>query len=186
MLLARAIPDLPIGASRAHPLAGMSMDERVVASRARARRQWVFRSLLLLSVTAGALILMIIWKRDESVIRMLLRSLEKPAEAMQVHVNRIGLLPATLPEADKVNIAYYASYADRFYAQQADQPVIVAAGPTVRLALQTDGRCVILYDQGRISTAWMSLKEFHSRMVAQMQASEAFERQRRASPPELP
>jgi hypothetical protein len=95
-------------------------------------------------------------------------------------------LPANLSAPEPNGPGYIVSYADRFYAQQVKDPVILAASPVLPLILHSNGRSVVIYQGGKVRAEWMTVAAFIDAYRAQMQRQEDFERQRRAVVPQLP
>lgn len=150
------------------------------------RRRWVFRSAVLLGVTAIILSFFVTWRRDETTVHAMQRSLKPALKHIQARLAQTGLLPGDLPPEMTARVELHLTGADRFYASQTSEPVIIAAGPLVALHLKEDGRAVIIYHQNKVHSQWMSGREYEAAMAAQTAAMAEFERQRRAKPLNLP
>lgn len=183
MLIARVVPDLPLNVPRSTSVT--SMDDRVSASKAKARRQWVARTALMLGATGVLLAIMVVWRRDTDTIAAKNRATDRSTQAIQAYIQQTGLLPAVLPP-DERNTLGYGSYADRYYAQNGSDPVIMAWSSPVSLLLRSDGRSVIVYERGKVRTEWMTEAQFSAAWSAQTRREQEFERQRRAEVPQLP
>jgi hypothetical protein len=179
-----AAPELPLRMSPAHRASHRTLDERVLASRVRARRRWVIQTGLFLMATALLLVLLVVWRRDSLSIATLLYTYEAPAAALQGRLDELGTLPAAVPDPHGEIIASYAGDAERFYAAHIDDPVIIAISRPVRLKLREDGRAVILHEGGKLRIEWMPTSRIGEAMQAQLDAMRAFEQQRQ--PPQLP
>jgi hypothetical protein len=148
MLFEHAVPDLPKAVSRTPAALQATLADRVSASKTRARRRWAARSILMLTITGVLLIFLVIWRRDTYFMEEAMRSARESADAANAHLARTGLLPAALPSHSPA--MEYASYADRFYAQQVSRPVIIASSPLLVLKLRSSGRCVIIHESGKV------------------------------------
>ncbi len=179
------IHSLPAGANRL-PKPDISVEERVVESKVRARRHQVIRTGLLLGLTAVMLFVFISWRTDRMREAAAVRSTDIPVQALQKTIDELGRLPATLTGAQRGPLQSYASDADRFYAMHADGPVIIGTTSAVSLILHHNGRCVIIYDKGKVHAEWMSHGEYNDAAQRQVDAMKAFEEQRQARPPQLP
>jgi hypothetical protein len=183
MLISRLVPELPVNGSQYTTFE--SANDRVSASRVRARRQWILRTGLLLGLTGLSLTLLVLWRRDPDTVALLTRANQKCATAIQAHLDSTGLLPASLPDAEN-SYCYYASYANRFYAQRTSRPVIIAATAPISLILHSDGRCVIIFERGRVRSEWMTAVQFSDAYQAQIQDQARFEHDQRDRIPKLP
>ncbi len=184
MIPVYVIPEMPSNAPRPQAYRHGSLSDPILATRSRARRRWAARTAVLLVVSGIALILMVLWRRDVTTKNSWLRSAERSATAIQAHFDETGLLPAALPEA---SLKYqYASYYDRFYAERVSRPVIIAISPVVSLNLLPDGRSVIIFENGKLRSAWMTTGKFHHVYMAQIRDQDRFEQERRAQLPQLP
>ncbi len=161
------------------------IDQRVEESRARARRRWIFRTSAFLFLTSILLVLLVLWRRDSMQVQVATSSMYRPCKAIQARVNELGVLPAVVEE-DLGRGVLYAGDTERFYAVNAGRPAIVAAGPIIDLILHRNGRCVILYDQGRLSVRWMTTPEYAQAVERQRHDMQAFYDARRARPPQVP
>ena len=165
----------------------VSVDERIVESKVRARRRQVFRTIILLGLSAAMLCGFVIWRRDSLLVKSALENAEKePVSALQAKIDALGLLPASIPETHRGSLQSYAGDADRFYAMNADEPVIVGVSSPVTLILRPNGRYVIIYDKGKVHAEWLSLRDYDKAVEAQMARMKLFEDKRQARPPVLP
>ncbi len=167
------VPATPVGA-------------KLLANRARQRRQWVFRSTAMLAGIAILLSFLVTWRRDEMAADESLRLLAAPVAQLQAHLDAWGHLPAEIPEPARGSVELLLSAADRYYADQTSDMVLIGHTPPVMLHLKENGRGVILYQQGKVRAEWMTTAEFRDRSARQMARMRAFEQERRARPPELP
>jgi hypothetical protein len=160
------------------------MPERAVGSKFNARRRRVIRSTATLLFTAVVLCLFVIWGRDRSTSAAVLKSVDPAVNDLRQRMRTLGALPASLPELG-IKLPY-ASNAERFYAMNSKDPVIIAYTSPVNLLLRQNGRAVIVYQNGKIWSEWLSEGEFLKRLQAQQKSMEAFEASVRSRPPELP
>lgn len=149
-----------------------SVTERVATARARQRRRWVLRSLLMTSVTAMLLCVLVAWKRDRMTSEASLRGLQRPVAELQASIDKLSYIPVQLPQ-----LAYRADDELRHYAMRTDSPVILAASDPIRLLLAEDGSCVVLYERGKVRAEWMTLTELRSAWRAEHQRLEAYHQQ---------
>jgi len=178
---------LQAGVNRPMDQALASVEERVVESKVHARRQRIIRSALLLLTTSAMLCGFVTWRRDCFRIDLSLQSIERgPMIALQKKIDELGQIPAVVPGLEESLIESYAGTADRFYAMNSSKPTIVGVSSLIPVFMGQDGRCVIIYDQGKVYTEWMPRRKFEAAMQAQWDAIKAFEQQRRNHPPELP
>ena len=163
-----------------------SVEERVVESKVVARRRQVLRTGLLLLTTSVMLCGFITWRRDCLRIDISRQAMERPLSALQKRIDELGRLPAVVPEFEDSLIESYASSADRFYAMNSSKPTIVAISNLVPVFMGQDGRCVIIYDQGKVYSEWMPRRRFETAMEVQWAATRAFEKMQHDRPPVLP
>lgn len=185
MLISNVVPELPINGPRYSPFGAENMDDRVSAIRVRARRQRIMRTAALLLITGALLALTVIWRRDTQTISLIMRTTQSTATAIQAHVDRTGLLPATVP-GPETQAYSYASYPVRFYAEHSGERVILANTAPIPLLLHPNGRAAIIYEKGRVRTEWMGATEFSEAYKAQIRNNAEFERQHSSRPPVLP
>jgi hypothetical protein len=176
---------LQAGVSRPMDQALVSVEERVVESKVRARRRRIVRSVLLLLTTSVMLCGFVFWQRDSTLITKSLQAIDPSMSELQKKIDLLGRLPAVMPGPDGV-MESYSSSADRFYAMNSGKPTIVAVSSLVPIVLGQDGRCVIIYDQGKVYSEWMSQRRFEAAMQTQWAATKAFEKERHDRPPVLP
>lgn len=177
------IHELQAGVPRPFGDAGGSRDERVLAARARARRRWVIRTALLLLLTAATLVILVMLRRDRMAMAEQLGRLELARSALQEKIKTFGTLPSAVPE---LKHCYYASNEERFYAMNTQEPVIIAYTPMVPLLLRSNGRAVLIAENGKVHAEWRPESEFRSAWWSQQERIAAFEEKLRARPPELP
>lgn len=171
------------GVGEPHPLGDASdvVTDRVARGRVAARRRWVFRTTLMLVVTAVTLVLVLTWRRDQSTIQSAHGSLRSVTTDLQNAYDETGYLPSSF---NKRGVTYYGNYAD--YAQKTSEPVILAHSGRVSLRLARDGHVVLSFEGGRVRQDWMSerelqveLQKLHVRYSAHIESI-------RSRPPELP
>jgi len=169
------------------PLATRSpAEQRAATASVIARRRWAFRTTVMLSITAVALCFFVAWRRDRTVVQTQLDLLAQVVAKLQPQVDQLGLLPASLPKELGELLSYYANDADRYYASQTSDPVIVAATPRVPLILMGEGRAAIIFHNGKMKVEWMNSHQFDTTWADQEQRIEQFEKKRRAQPIILP
>ena len=151
-----------------------------------ARRRWVFRTTILLAVTAVALCFFVAWRRDQMMISTRLQMLADPVARRQAQVNQLGRLPAQPPEMGHEAFTYYVSDADRHYVSQTSDSVIIAVTAPVQLVLMEDGRAVIVYYKGKLEAKWMVISRFEKAWNQQQKQTDEFEHRRQAQPIVLP
>jgi hypothetical protein len=138
----------------------------------------------MLCLTAVVLCLFVIWGRDQSTASAILKLLEPAVKDLGERRNALGVLPASLPQLG-IKVPY-ASNAERFYAMNSKEPVIIAYTAPVNQLLRQNGRGIIIYQNGKVWSEWISEGEFLRRLHAQQRSMEAFEASVRSRPPELP
>lgn len=159
------------------------LEQRLRASRARARRRWAIRTALALLLGGISLCVLLAWQRDEANVTKLLTRLQTQVAALQARTDQLGLLPYTVPEL----AGYVYAREVREFAQNTTGPVIIAFNSQpVRLFLQRDGRAVVVIEAGKLRAEWMTENQFQTRWFKQGQEVAEFDRQRHARPPELP
>lgn len=163
-----------------------SGDMIIAASRIQARRRWVFRTALLLSVSAMALCLLVAVRRDQMTKFEQMRSIEPVVAALQTQVTRLGQLPATLPDMPSRAQLSYAPEVVRDYAKATSEPVIVACTARQSLVVLKDGNCVVLLEDGELRAEWWDRLDFVAAWTAQTSRVDAWEEARRQSLPNLP
>jgi len=180
-MIFKAVPRYPIGLD-AKDLEGEYLVSSPCAGH---RRQWVIRTSLVLILSSAALIFLVILRADQAVINSILISLAKPTAALQAEVDELGQLPATLPGDYRIPVAYANSLV-REYAKHTTQPVIVAQTWLAQPVLRGNGRGVIIYENHRVHSAWLTSQEFQEMLQAQEAAIKKWDEQRRSISPELP
>ena len=161
-------------------------EERASLNYQIARRRWVFRTTILLALTAVALCFLVTWRHDQMIINSRLQTLGKPVAQLQAQVNQLGWLPAQAPEMGNETFTFYASDSDRHYIYQTSEPVIVAVTAPVQLVLLADGRAVIVYHNKKLEAKWIPIGRFEKAWDRQQKQIEEFERQRKAQPIVIP
>jgi hypothetical protein len=185
MFVACIVPEVPLRARGFSIAWQCELDDRILANKTRARRRWVLRTGLVLGITSLLLIGLLAWRQDAVALLEHNWTAQRSCEAVQAHLDRTGLLAAALPSGTSPGFMY-ASYADRFYAQRAARPFIIAASPEAALNLRPHGRSVIVYENGKVHVEWMTVGAFADACLAQTRDAEAFERHRLAQPVVLP
>ncbi|UCD28931.1 MAG: hypothetical protein JSV03_00150 [Planctomycetota bacterium] len=160
-----------------------TMDQSLPVNKRRARRRWIIRTGLMLSLTAFLLFFFVTWRRDQLGIDASLRSLDLPVTILQNKIDTLGWLPTTLPELGN---NYYASDAERYFAMNTTEPVIIATTKPTHLILREDGLCAITYHKGKISSKWIPLSEFRLIWHSQERKMEEFEEKQHSKPPIIP
>lgn len=177
MLIAGAVSGVQPRAHRRAAVWASGFIDRVVAGKTRARRRWAVRTGLILGASGVLLFGLLVWRYDTSELNSSLWNAERLAESIQTHLDRTGLLPGALP-ADLASGFAYASYADRFYAERADRPCIVATSPHVALSLRPNGCSAIVYTHGQVQVQWMTNAELVAAYATQQREAEEFDRRR--------
>ncbi|HSW47323.1 MAG TPA: hypothetical protein VLM89_17300 [Phycisphaerae bacterium] len=162
------------------------VERRAASIQMQNRRKMVFRSTLLLALTAVALCFFVAWRRDQMTIAERLDSLSGIVQKLQAEVDQIGRLPATPPQPHGEGLGYYASDADRYYVTQTTDPVIIGATASTHLIYGEEGRVAIIYTRGRIEAKWMPVSKYDKTWAEQQERIAQFERERQARPVILP
>ncbi len=187
MIASQVIQGVPLGGSRPSSLVEDDLDNYIHVRRARSHRRWVIRASLSLVLTAAILCIVVIVRRDQMTVTTDMAALANAQKALQVKIDAWGRLPAAravLPELPKGH--FYIDDSERFYAMHATEPVIVAAAPQTLLTLRSDGHCVIIYEQQKVRTEWMTRADFVAARRTQLNRLKAFRALRRSIPPDLP
>lgn len=163
-----------------------ALDSRVTTSRLRARRRWIIRGSVSLTLSAALLVLVVLLRRDQMTVDDCLRAMSRPMAALQAEVDSLGQLPAVIPDASSRIQLSYVSDLVREYAREATGPVIIASSATLPLVLGSDGNGVLIYEDGKIRCEWWSRVRFVREWHAQSARIRAWDQQRRAVPPQLP
>jgi hypothetical protein len=153
------------------------------ANKARARKRWAIRSMVLLTLSAVCIIAIVYLRRDQTIKQVRLNQMADISKDLQKKVDKWGVLPFSLPELERGN---YASRQIRSYALRAEEPVIIGYSRKISLFFQADGRTVLFYDDGQIRSEWMREPAFRDYLLNQEERREAFEEALHAEPPELP
>jgi hypothetical protein len=194
--------DLRISVPRVPRETRRVVEDLVSASKARARRRWVIRSVSLLGVTSVILCALLVWRRNEAARTSVHRDLVPAVAALQERIDSLGILPATPPPSDAASPApslppldvlpkVFEGYApqdpvQRQFAMNASDPVIIAWSRPIHLFLQADGRWVVLYANKRVSSTWMTNRAFRTAQLDHMRRLVEFEKERSRRPVELP
>jgi len=171
------------GLYKNHP---SSPGQQVLTRQIQTRRLWIFRTVVILSISAVFLCFLVMWRRDQLTVTLQVQSLEKPAAILQTRIDELGRLPAFVREFSECNLAFYVSDIERDYAIQASGPVIIAATPPIELLLSENGRAVVIYQQGKVKPTWMTVSQYDKDRQEQVVAIQAFEQKRKLQPPVLP
>ncbi len=163
--------------------------QQAMTTKIQRRRRWMIFSLIQFLVLGLVATLLLAWQRDQRALHATLERMNKPLLALQESVDRWHMLPATLPV--EVKSLAYVGDADRYYAMNASEPVIIAFTPPTNMVLKADGRGVLFYQRdeqgrGRITSQWMSTAEFYTRWTAQEKKIREAEQERAARPLDLP
>lgn len=185
MVVLHAVPESQLKPGSCSATGSPGLADRVWVSKAQARRRWAVRSGLLLSLTGAVIILLVVWRRDTVAMQDVTSTAERVCSSIQDSLKKDGLLPSVLP-AGKAPGFEYLPYADRFYAQHATHPVILAVSPSVALKLRSDRRCVVFYDKGKVYPQWMTAVAYAQARQAQTLEARMFEQQRSTAPSDLP
>ena len=186
MAIAHFSSEPSVTAARPSPYFSAGLTDPILATRARARRRWAARTTVVLSLTGILLVLTVVWRRDTDTRNSWLRFAHRSAVAVQAQLDQTGLLPADLPPAGGSYSFHYASYYDRFYAQRVSRPVLIAISPVVPLTFRSDGRSVLIYENGKVRAAWMTIAEFTAAYISQLADQDRFEQERLAEVPYIP
>lgn len=187
------VPEVQVGSPRLSATSAPPVAHWAQEARARERRRWIVRTLLVLFVTFLALCLFVVWERDRMMVQGSLGIVDESVRLLQQRYDEFGYLPVAPPMAGDpeplLSSMYYASSRERFYAHQVSGPVIIAFTPvrtSIPQVLGPSGRCVIIFEDGHLRSTWMSVSEFHGAWQRQQQHMIAFEQDRATQPPELP
>jgi hypothetical protein len=154
--------------------------------RARQRLRWIRRTFVLLLLSSVMLVALATWKRDNRIVALLQQEMQPAARALQASLDNTGALPAS---PDLPSQTYYLDHSERFYAQRADQPVIVAYRPAKfpeALYLHANGRTVVTLQSGRIQVEWIDEKTLRRRLEQQEESMRSFEERLSEQPLNLP
>ena len=151
-----------------------------------AHRRWVFRSTVLLALTAAGICFFVAWRRDDLTISARLDLLARPVAELQEQVNKLGRLPAEPPTLDRESLNYYASDADRYFAAHTQEPLIIGTTTSSQMLFKSDGRAVIIFERGKVRAQWMTDSAYQAAWDDQEQRIAEFEKKRLAQPIVLP
>lgn len=151
-------------ASLGESVSGSSVKPRLVTTerlvhplppdRVRERRRWVLGSLLILALTAVLLCVLVMWSRDKTTALLQLRPAREAQVTFQRRLDRLGLLPAEAAELDKAGLYYlFSDLADRQYARECRDRLIIAHSAAIDLYLANRSRVVMTYEQGKVEVA---------------------------------
>lgn len=186
MMSVTSVSEMPMGPPGSLPGTGASVDQRALESKARARRRWVVRTGSVLVVGTVTLCLVVVWQRDQITVTAKLKEMQLVVADLQGQIDKFGRLPAVAPDLAHGGFEYYASDADRYYASQSTDPIIIAATPQVPLLLKEGGRGVIIYHQGSVEARWVPGSELRRTLAEQDEKIREFEKRRRQAMPDLP
>lgn len=164
----------------------VSIEDRAVESKVRARHQHIIRTALLLFGSAVVICILLMWRTDVQRRRAALAAFDAPVNALQARIEELGFLPATMEESKLHGLQYYSQAPDRYYAMHSGKPSIVGISDKVSLLIHPSGRFVVFYQRGRLHTEWMSSSQYEAAMKLQSEDIRAFEQSQRSRPPELP
>lgn len=163
------------------------VDQLVLASKAKARRRWMIRSGLMLTVTAVIGFAVVVMDRNNRTRQSFLDQIKVPAAALESSLAMLGDLPAVIPQHAHVDILRYdAPDSLRAYATSTTEPTIIGYTAPITLIIQPAGRAVLLYHAGKIERRWMNERDFRLAIIAQHERLEAYDSERSARPPNLP
>lgn len=167
----------------------VSIEQRAVQSKARARQRQLLRTLLALTVTAIGLFAVVTWQRDSINLEIREKLMQPPMLELQARLDELGFLPASPPAVgpdEESPLASYAGYSERFYAVRTGGPAIIAVSHPLTLILRSNGRYVIVYQDGKLHTEWMTERELRTAMAEQLERIKQFEAELHSRPPDLP
>ena len=167
-------------------LRAAALHSPVTTSRLRARRRWIVRGSVSLTLSAALIVLIVVLRRDQVAVDDCLRAMSRPMAALQAEVDSLGQLPAVVPDVSSRVRLSYASDLVREYARETTGPVIIASSATRPLVLGNDGNGVLIYQDGKIRCEWWSRVRFVREWHAQSACIREWDQQRRAAPPRLP
>jgi hypothetical protein len=167
------------------------MSDAPPGSKVRASRLWAIRSSTILIVAAAVLCLFVIWNRDRNTSARCLRFLDPVVKHLRDKTREFGAIPAEVPDlasrgTNLVVFDYRFGQADRYYAMNTQDPVIIAYTRLIPLQLRPNGRCVIIYQDREIRSAWLDEGEFSRQWKLQSRKQEEFQERMRSRPVELP
>lgn len=164
----------------------LEQELHIAAQRVRARRRWIVKAAVSLSLSSTLLIILVVLQRDRMAINDLMRSLDRPLAVFQTQIDELGQLPATFPDVPARLGIVYASDLVREYAREATGPVIIANSDTTPLILRSDGNGVVIYEKGTIRSEWWPRTQFVHEWLAQSAHIRKWDQTRRAQLPQLP
>jgi len=143
--------------------------------RVRERRRWVLGTLLVLAFTAVPLCVVVMWSRDQTTVLAQLRPAREAQAFLQRRVDRLGLLPAEAAELDKAGLYYlFADPAERQYARQCQDKLIIAHGGAINLYLANRSRVVMTYDKGKLDLSVVPSIELFRMLERQKKGIEVY------------
>ena len=147
--------------------------EKQIADRS-LRRSKLRHSILFVAITAIALLLFLVWRRDRHYVQQPLAELDRYRSALQAQYDRLGQLPARLPRVPNTTSRratyLYIDDATRYYQQKTTEPVIVLSTRSINQILGTDGRAVVIAEGKQLRVEWITEAEFLKREMAQSAA----------------
>jgi hypothetical protein len=178
----RVAPQMPFDTHVGLP--ELEREFMIAATRAHLKRQWIFRSSLVLGLTSAVLVFLVVVRADRMITNGVEHSLGRTVTALQGDVDRLGQLPAVLPEGSSALV--YANGLTREYARTTTGPVIVSWTGLYSLTLRSSGYGVVVYQGGKVRHAWLTATEFARERRAQEDRVQSWDEQRRSAPPVLP
>lgn len=166
--------------------AGLGQTDVVTACRLQARRRWLIRAGVSLTLSSLLLVLFVCLQRDRMTVRSCLRNMERHVVALQAEVSELGQLPAELPASSSRFTLVYASDLVREYARQVQEPVIVGHSAVQPLMLGHDGHGVLIYENGTVRSEWWPRPKLLGQWQAQSLRIRDWDFRRHLTPPELP
>jgi hypothetical protein len=167
----------------------VSIEQRAVESKVRARQRQLLRTLLALTAAAIGLFTFVTWRRDTINLEVRARAVQAPMLELQARFDELGFLPSAPPpvEPDEESpLASYAGYAERFFAVRTGGPAIIAVSHPITLILRSNGRYAIIYQDGKLHSQFMTDRELRTAMADQLERMKKFEAEVHAAPPALP
>lgn len=149
------------------PMQAHTSKERVSSSLATAvRPRPIGRTVLLLAMATGALLLFIIWQSDGRRRNIAMNQAQAYALRVSDRIGSSGLLPLNLDPGSfsaDTSGTYRMESLLRSQARllrDADGPVLAAQTLPVYQVLGASGRCVVVFENKRFSSRWVTTSEF--------------------------
>jgi hypothetical protein len=143
------------------------------ADAATRRRKSLLTNAVVLLLAAAALLCFIAVLADVRRVGNAMRHAAAQAEWYASRTQGTGVLPLNLdpntaPGIDRPIVAFEWITTDQAMdLRTGGDPVLAAWSPPILRLFGADGRAVVLFDQGRFSTVWMSLADFESGQAVQ-------------------